>query len=146
MAADDDSEKSLAKIEFHIEETRETAEIAERLGAEIAALYGPRQERPLSLLAKSEGPIVGGLNGVTHWRWLYVRHLFVAPDWRGRGLGRALLARAEAAARERGCVGAYLDSFSEEAARFYERAGFSRCGRIADFAGSAARIFLQKRF
>ena len=24
------------------------------------------------------GALIGGLNGVIHWRWLYIRHLWVA--------------------------------------------------------------------
>src|SRR5208282_1581289 len=92
----------------------------------------------------ADGALVAGLNGVSHWRWLYVRHFFVEPGWRGRGLGRRLLARAEQAARARGCVGVYLDTFEEGAAIFYERCGFARCGRIENFPLGAARIFLRK--
>jgi len=145
MTGDDAQHAALDVIKFDFIDARETPEIGVILGAEVAARLGPRDEQPLSILAKGEGDaVVAGLNGVSHWRWLYVRHLYVAPGWRGRGLGRRLLARVEEAARARGCVGVYLDTFEESAAVFYERRGFVRHGRIENFPVGAARIFLSK--
>jgi GNAT superfamily N-acetyltransferase len=124
----------------------ESARLAEALGAEVALRFGPRDETPLTIAAKDEtGALAGGLEGATHWRWLYVGRLWVAPAWRGRGLGRRLLLEAERQARERRCVGAYLDTFDERAAAFYECCGFARFGRLDDFPPGAARIFLRKR-
>jgi GNAT superfamily N-acetyltransferase len=145
MTGDDARRAALDVIEFDFIDERETPEIGERLGAEIAARIGPRDERPLSILARDAGgAVIAGLNGVSHWRWLYVRHLYVAPGWRGQGLGRRLLAEAEQVARARACVGVYLDTFEESAAIFYERRGFVRHGRIENFPVGASRIFLSK--
>ena len=138
-------EKGFPALRFHRDDAREDAELAQMLGAEIAAGFGPRDETPLTICARDEeGALICGVNGVTHWRWLYVRHLWVAPAFRANGLGRALMARAEGAARERRCVGVYLDTFDEGAAAFYERLGFARRGRIENFPPGAARIFLSK--
>jgi GNAT superfamily N-acetyltransferase len=126
-------------------ETGESAEIAARLGAEIAAQYGPRDETPLSILARSAGgELIGGLNGIAHWRWLYIRHLWVAATARGDGLGRQLMAAAEAQARALGCVGMYIDTFDPRIAAYYERAGFARVGEIVDFPPGGQRIYLNK--
>jgi len=145
MTGDDAHHAALDLIKFDLDDARETQEIAERLGAEIVARFGARAERPLAIVARDgEGAVVAGLNGASHWRWLYVRHFFVEPVWRGRGLGRRLLAQAEQAARARSCVGVHLDTFAEGAAAFYERCGFVRCGRIENFPPGAARIFLSK--
>jgi GNAT superfamily N-acetyltransferase len=145
MTGDDAQHAALDVIKFEFIDARETPEIGEALGAEVAARLGPRDERPLSILARDAGgAVVAGLNGVSHWRWLYVRHLYVAPAWRGQGLGRRLLAQGEKAALARGCVGVYLDTFEESAAVFYERRGFVRHGRIENFPVGAARIFLGK--
>jgi GNAT superfamily N-acetyltransferase len=118
--------------------------IADSLGAHVAAQFGPRDERPLSVFAYDGQTLVGGLNGVTHWRWLYVRQLWVAPGHRGGGLGAELLARAEEEARARDGVGVYIDTFDADVADFYERRGFARVGAIADFPPGARRTFLAR--
>jgi GNAT superfamily N-acetyltransferase len=142
MTAPGDDEKPL----FQRQEGRESAELAARLAEEIGSRHGPRDETLFSICARGgDGALLCGVNGVTHWRWLYVRHFWVTPERRAQGLGRALMAEVERLARERGCIGLYLDTFEEGAALFYERLGFARCGRIEDFPPGAARIFLAKR-
>ncbi len=124
----------------------ESAELASRLGAEVAARFGARDETPLSIVDRDEGgALIAGLNGVTHWRWLYVRHLWVGESHRGQGLGRRLMAEAEQVAQDRGCVGVYVDTFDPRVAAFYENLGFFRTGEIADFPKGGQRIFLSKR-
>ncbi len=144
MGDDDARGRATNMVTFDLG-ANEAPDLAAKLGLEIAARFGERAERPLSIVARdASGASIAGLNGVSHWRWLYVRHFYVDPERRGRGLGRRLLARAEQAARERGCVGVYLDTFEESAAVFYERCGFVRHGRIENFPVGAARIFLSK--
>jgi GNAT superfamily N-acetyltransferase len=126
-------------------EGRESDATAAALGAEIALRFGPRDEKVLSIVAhEDDGALLCGLNGVVHWRWLYVRHFYVAPGRRGGGVGRDLMLEAERMAREKNALGVYLDTFDEAAARFYERLGFARHGRIENFPPGAARIFLSK--
>jgi GNAT superfamily N-acetyltransferase len=120
--------------------------VAACLGAEVAARYGPRDETRLSIFAYDESDaLIAGLNGAVHWGWCYIRHFWVAVDWRGHGLGRLLLARAETETRLKSCVGLYLDTFDPGAARFYERCGFQAFGRIEDFPPGHARTFLYKK-
>ena len=119
--------------------------VAASLAAEIASGFGPANGLPLAIVASAGGAVVGGLNGVTHWSWCYIRHLWVHADWRRRGLGHRLLAEAETQARARQCVGLYVDTFEPGAAAFYERAGFARFGGIKDFPPGHTRIFLRKR-
>jgi ribosomal protein S18 acetylase RimI-like enzyme len=120
------------------------AQIAASLATEVAVDFGPRTETPLSIVATENGAVVGGLNGSTHWGWCYIRHLWVAAEWRRRGLGYRLLAEADTQARARHCVGLYVDTFDPGAVAFYERAGFARFGRIDDFPPGHARTFLRK--
>lgn len=102
--------------------------------------------RPLAVLLRAgkEGDIVGGLWGRTAWRWLFVELLFVPEAQRGAGIGRELMRRAEAEAVERGCLGAWLDTFSFQARGFYERLGFSIFGRIDDYPPGHSRFFMRK--
>ncbi|WP_442754872.1 GNAT family N-acetyltransferase [Methylocystis sp. JAN1] len=124
----------------------ESPEVAARLGAEIAARFGPREETPLSVVVRDEnGALTGGLNGVTHWRWLYIRHLWVAESQRGGGLALRLMQAAERAALARGAIGAYIDTFDPRVAAFYKRLGYERFGEIADFPPGERRIYLSKR-
>jgi len=53
---------------------------------------------------------------------------------RQRGLGAALLAAAEQAARDCGKSLLVLDTASAEAERLYTRAGWLRCGTVPDYA------------
>jgi len=124
---------------------RGAARVAEALGAEVAARFGPRNETPLSIHAYDADVLVGGLEGSTHWRWCYVRQLWVAASWRGRGVGRLLLARAETEARARYCLGLYLDTFDASAEKFYESCGFRVFGQIDDFPPGHTRRFLIKK-
>ena len=124
----------------------ESAELASLLRKEIEARHGARNEAMFSILARdADGALRGGVNGVAHWRWLYVRHLWVAEAERGRGLARGLMAKAETLAKGRGCVGIYIDTFDLRVAAFYERLGFSRVGEIAEFPPGGRRVFLSKR-
>lgn len=98
----------------------------------------------LSVTARINGVIVGGLTGATNWDWLYVRLLAVDPLQRGKGLGRQLLQRAEVRARERGCIGVHLDTFSFQALSFYQRCGYEVFGTLPAYPGEHSRYFLYK--
>jgi ribosomal protein S18 acetylase RimI-like enzyme len=53
---------------------------------------------------------------------------------RRRGIGEALMARAEAEAKARGRTLLVLDTASDDAERLYRRAGWQRSGVIPDYA------------
>ncbi len=91
------------------------------------------------------GEVVGGLLGFVWGGWLQISYLWVATSRRGQGWGSRLLAAAEAYARDHGCIGAALDTFSFQARPFYERHGYVVVGEMADFPPGHCRYFLQKR-
>jgi GNAT superfamily N-acetyltransferase len=78
--------------------------------------------------------------------WLAVELLFVPEDLRRSGVGSRLLCEAEDQARARGCIGAWLDTFSFQAREFYEQLGYSVIGTILDHPVGGARYFLTKRW
>ena len=107
----------------------------------------PDPVAPLTLLLRERdgGTIVGGLWGVSYWRWLFVDLLFVPEAYRGQGLGTALLQQAEAKARQRGCIGVWLLSFSFQAPHFYRRQGYTSFARIAEYPpGHSCTYFLKR--
>ena len=129
-----------------------TAEESQRvqsgLGAFNLAAVGASNRRALAALFRpADGaPVEAGLSGYTAWDWLYVEKLWVAEDFRGRGIAGALLAAAEAEAQARGCKAAWIDTFNPSAHALYVRCGYAVFGQLPDFAAGRTRVFLQKRF
>ena len=108
----------------------------------------PVDYRPLALLLThpETGEIIGGLWGGTDFTQLHVDLLFVPDTLRGSGMGRQLMRQAEEEAVRRGCLGAWLDTFSFQARGFYERLGYTVFGTIDDFPPGHSRIFMKKWF
>lgn len=116
------------------------------LRAHNIAHAGDAGSRPVAiLLTNKSGARVGGLWGRFSYGWLFVEYLSVPEAHRGADHGTALMARAEKIAREQGCVGMWLDTFSFQARGFYEKLGFTVFGQIDDFPPGHQRFFLQKR-
>lgn len=108
---------------------------------------GPSGFRPLAVLVQdADGNTIGGLWGKTNFDWLIVE-LFVVPEqFRGQNLGSSILSRAEAVARERGCIGAWLDTYEFQALEFYKKQGYELFGTVEDHPRGSRRFFVKKRF
>lgn len=103
--------------------------------------------RPLHLVVRdSDGTVVAGLKSITGWDWLYIQVLWVREDQRRNGHGSQLIHAAEAEARQRGCLGSCLSSYSFQAPEFYERHGYRRFGQIDDYPAGQSMFFFSKRF
>jgi GNAT superfamily N-acetyltransferase len=120
----------------------------EGLTAFNAPFVGGHGHTPLSLVVRREpgGAPVGGAYGWCYGGWYFLHYFYLPEDMRGAGQGRALIARIEAEARARGCIGAWLDTFSFQAPGFYEKQGYARFGTLDDHPPGHARHFLFKRF
>ena len=99
----------------------------------------------LSFEARDGDTFVGGLVARVAFGWMMITLLAVAPEARGRGWGRQLMAAAEDEARRRALTGLCLDTLTFQAPDFYRALGYSEVGRIRDYAPDAARVFLHKR-
>ncbi len=94
-----------------------------------------------SLVAESNGRVVGflslefrdRLNRARVQAW--IPDLIVTAEYRGRGIGQALLDAAFAQARQRGCWGVTLESGHQrkEAHRLYLRVGMRDAGKFFDY-------------
>jgi GNAT superfamily N-acetyltransferase len=107
----------------------------------------PCVQEPLVIsIRDSEDVFLGGLNALTYWGWLYVKHVWIHDSLRGQGVGTKLFDKAEAVAMERGCYGVWLDTFSFQAKGFYEKRGYQVLGTLAPFPENHSRYVLWKSF
>jgi GNAT superfamily N-acetyltransferase len=116
--------KGLADYEKLAHEVRATED------ALRASLFGPRPAAEV-VIARHESEPVGfalffhNYSTFLSQRGLYLEDLFVLPEWRGRGAGRALLVYLARLAMERNCgrlEWTVLD-WNAPAIRFYKRLG-----------------------
>lgn len=91
------------------------------------------------------GETVGGLYGRVFFQWFYIELLVVPEQARGQGTGSTLMQMAEDFAREKNCVGMWLDTFDFQAPAFYRQLGFMEIGQIDDYPPGHQRFFFQKR-
>lgn len=83
---------------------------------------------------------VRGFATVEHEPWhgrINLWFLYIAPEWRRRGVGRALLERVEAHGREVGATHVWLETSNVNVpgVRAYERLGYSLCGADTRYYG-----------
>lgn len=97
-----------------------------------------------AVLRDSHGRIEGGIKARCYWGWLRVDSLVVAPDWRGQGYGRKLLASADEWGLNCSCHDAWLMTMGPESRRFYERAGYQVFAELPNFPGMLTRLFMKK--
>jgi GNAT superfamily N-acetyltransferase len=106
---------------------------------------GPSNEQAVRFVARDDHGVAGGLLGHTRWKWLYVAKLWVDERARGQGIGTQLLTAAEEVARDRGCIGAFLDTFEYQARPFYEKLGYEMFGTLDGYPPGYRQFYLRKR-
>lgn len=115
------------------------------LEASSQHLIGPMRPRLLVIPIRDEaGTVVGGLWGYTLFRWLHVQLLFVPETLRGHGVGARLMTLAESEARDRGCTGAQLSTFSFQASPFYQKLGYARFAEVQDYPPGHSLLHFRK--
>ena len=130
-------------------EAEPDAGLRERILAPLVAhnteAAGPGDRGLLAITVRDEqDEVVGGLWARIGYGYMFVELLALGPA-RGHGLGRQVMAMAEAEARARGLLGIWLDTWTFQAPGFYQRLGFTECGRITDYPPGHDRIFYLKR-
>lgn len=108
---------------------------------------GDAQAETLALLVHDDHThqVIGGLYGRLFYRWLFIELLAIPEQVRGQGIGARLMAMAEDVAREKNCVGIWLDTFDFQAPGFYQQLGFAEFGHLEAFPPGHTRFFFQKR-
>lgn len=93
----------------------------------------------------ADGTVVGGIRAACYWNTLHVELLWLSEALRGRGAGRALMARAEEFAREKGFGLALVETTSWQARPFYEKCGYACIATIPDRPRGHTSYTLTKR-
>jgi GNAT superfamily N-acetyltransferase len=102
---------------------------------------------PLHRFAYDEaGDLVGGCTGRSEdlWHWLTIDLLWVRDDQRGTGLGGALLASVEEAARARGCRWSKVNTWDFQAPEFYTRHGYVTYATEPDYPPGHVNFLMRK--
>ena len=117
--------------------------------ASLSRLLG--RDSAIVLVAETDGQVVGDAIVLfrTGFRTARLYSMIVSPEHRGKGVARALLAQAEAAARERGSVSLRLEVREDNRAAIalYSSEGYEVIGGAPDYyedGGGAIRM--RKRF
>lgn len=140
-------------LEIRSEHDPHICEIIKKVGAEFGAIgegFGPSdaevtemsrhygdQSASLYLVATVDGRVVGGC-GIASFagsrETCELRKLFLLPESRGLGIGKALVDRCLNYARQKGYRRCYLDTLSSmrTAIALYEKAGFVHLERPLD--------------
>jgi GNAT superfamily N-acetyltransferase len=108
---------------------------------------GTDTPKPLAIVLRTNesDDIIGGIWGNSFYDWLHVELLIVPGPLRNRGVGTTLMKTAEDVAKQRGCVGIRLDTFTFQAPAFYEKLGYRIFGRLPDHPRGHTRYFYCKR-
>ena len=100
---------------------------------------------PLNIVEyDTNGNIIGGILGGTHWGWMYVDILWVHESHRYKGIGSKLLRKAEKEAIRRGCHHVHLDTMSWQAPEFYQKHGYEVIGILPDIPNGNQKYLLMK--
>ena len=115
------------------------------LDAHAEAVGLPFNAQNVHLTATDQdGTFLGGLTGYSQLGWLFIQYLALAPEGRGKGVGRELMQRAEAIARERNLSGIWVDTYEFQAPEFYAKLGYTEYGRLPKVGDHPSRIWFYK--
>ncbi|HET9111634.1 MAG TPA: GNAT family N-acetyltransferase [Ktedonobacterales bacterium] len=88
--------------------------------------------------------LIGGVFGDLLWDWLHVDSLWVHDDYRGRGVGSALMRYAEEVARARGIANIHLETTTFQALPFYRKLGYELFGELPNKPRGSTWYYLKK--
>ena len=129
-------------------DSRDHAALLERLVSANLARGGPGDYRNIAVILRDPdtGEASSGVWGSILYGWLFIELLYVAEPNRRHGLGSRLLTAVEDAARERGCVGAWLSTYAFQAPGFYEKNGYEPFGELVNDVALAGVADSRLRF
>ena len=76
---------------------------------------------------------------------IYIEVMWIDKDYRGKGLGKELISKAEKIAKDNGCIFSHTCSLSYQAPEFYKACGYEVFGKIDDYPNGIVQYFLKKK-
>jgi len=114
------------------------------IGFNSEKIQGYGFETFLYKMEDDSGCMVAGIDCDMCGGWLYIISLWVDEKHRGQGIGDRLLAAAERKAKEKGCHGSHLYTYSFQAPEFYEKHGYDKIASLEGFCGDHSKFFMKK--
>ena len=103
------------------------------------------EKMPLGVFYEDEsGRKLAGLTGETFGNWLCIKYLFVVDDLRKQGIGTKIVLSAEEEARKRNCKYVFVDTFSFQAPKFYEKLGYKEVFSLNEYPYTERRHYYIK--
>jgi ribosomal protein S18 acetylase RimI-like enzyme len=134
-----------ARFQHEEPTVRDIEYLEDRLYEFNRAATGITDGRGLGVFLRDEEQrIVAAAAGHTWGGACELRQVWVAESLRGRGVGRRLLAEAEAEAVRRGCDQLVLTTHSFQARGFYEKLGFTVVSEVPDYPRGHSQLVLAK--
>ena len=101
-------------------------------------------DQAFAVLAVSQALVVGGLIGKIFWNWMDAELVWIEKPFRGCGIGKEVLQKAEQTARDRCLTGICLWTASWQAPDFYRKLGFEQFAEFDNFPPGRKRIGFRK--
>lgn len=90
--------------------------------------------RPLNLIVTDlQQQWIGGITAEVYWGWVEINKFWFSQEYRGKGIGGQLLAKAEESAKQMGATKALLTTYDFQARTFYEAKGYQVVGEVKDY-------------
>ena len=106
----------------------------------------PSEKIPLGVFYEDEsGRKLAGLTGETFGNWLCIKYLFVVDTLRKQGIGTKIVLSAEDEARKRNCKYVFVDTFSFQAPKFYEKLGYKEVFSLNEYPYTGKRHYYIKK-
>lgn len=112
-------------------------------GEALSRVVGGCSE-PLACMLFENEVLLGGVTGRTEFQRLFVSYLWIDTPWRGQGLATDALLRLEAAALDRGCLEALIETLNDSLAQWYQRNGYRLIAHLPGYCGPWSRHTLLK--